>query len=278
MPRLFYGHVMVGQMRLTYYRTGGEKPPVILLHGFSDNALCWNRVPLALEEEFDVILPDARGHGSSGIGPEGVGLEIQARDVETLIEALQINPPVVIGHSMGADVAARLAANRPDLVRGVVLEDPPWGDNLPLDHLDPQSSVYQQIYADLLAYKQRSIDELMALCKERHPNWDESELFQWAKAKQELRPEALSGWVEPRRPWREIVIELRCPGLLLTADPARGGLVTPAVAEEIQALWPQVQVVHFPEAGHSIHREAYRTYIQTVLRFLRRFGGSGSLV
>lgn len=273
MPRLFYGHITQGQTRLTYYRTGGEKPPVILLHGFTDNALCWNRVPLALEEEFDVILPDARGHGSSGIGSEGLGPEVQARDIEALIQSLDLDRPIVIGHSMGADVAARLAANRPDLVRGLVLEDPPWGDNLPLDTLDPTSPLYAQLQADLLANKHRSIDELMALCKERHPTWDESEYFQWAKAKQEFRPEALNGWMEPRRPWREVVRGLRCPGLLLTADPARGGLVTPEVAEEVKALWPQVQVMHFPDAGHSIHREAYRTYIQTVLRFLRRLAG-----
>ncbi|WP_299023993.1 alpha/beta hydrolase [uncultured Thermanaerothrix sp.] len=273
MPRLFYGHITIGQMRLTYYRTGGEKPPVILLHGFSDNALCWNRVPLALEEEFDVILPDARGHGSSGIGPEGVGLEVQARDVEVLIETLALKPPVVIGHSMGADVAARLAANRPDLVRGLVLEDPPWGDHLLLNRLDPQSPQYAQIWDDLLINKQRTLDDLIALCRTRHPTWDESEYFQWAKAKRELRPEALSGWVEPRRPWREVVCSLRCPGLLLTADPAHGGLITPQVAQEIKALWPQVQVVPFPEVGHSIHREAYRPYIQTVLRFLRKVSG-----
>jgi len=270
MPRLFYGHITIGQMRLTYYRTGGEKPPVILLHGFSDNALCWNRVPLALEEEFDVILPDARGHGSSGIGPEGVGPEVQARDVETLIQTLDLNPPVVIGHSMGADVAARLAANRPDLVHGLVLEDPPWGDHLPLNHLDPQSPQYAQIRDDLLANRERSIDDLMALCQARHPTWDESERFQWAKAKHELRPEALNGWMEPRRPWREVVRALQCPGLLLTAAPERGGLITPEVAKEVATLWPHVQVVHFAEAGHSIHREAYRPYIQTVLRFLRK--------
>ncbi|MFZ6021307.1 MAG: alpha/beta fold hydrolase, partial [Chloroflexota bacterium] len=60
MPQLFYGHILSEGVRIQYYRTGGQKPPIILLHGLSDNALCWNRLPLVLEVEFDVIMLDAR--------------------------------------------------------------------------------------------------------------------------------------------------------------------------------------------------------------------------
>ena len=273
MPRLFYGHITRGETRLTYYRTGGEKPPIVMLHGFTDNALCWNRVPLALEEEFDVVLMDARGHGSSSSPPHGFGLEEQARDVEALIETLGLLNPILIGHSMGADVAARVAANRPDLVRALVLEDPPWRDDLPHNNPNLVSEWVTQQRAEISANRERSLEDLMRLCRERHPTWDESEAFQWAKAKREVRPEAATTWAEPHRPWREVAAALRCPGLLLTADPTRGGLVTAEVVEEIRRLWPQVWPEHFPEAGHSIHREAYRRYIQVVLRFVRKMSG-----
>ena len=75
MAKLFYGHVPVDGVRINYYRTGGEKPPIILLHGFSDNALSWNQVPVFLEADFDVVLIDARGHGSSGLAEDGASPE-----------------------------------------------------------------------------------------------------------------------------------------------------------------------------------------------------------
>ena len=113
MPKLYYGHVAVDNVRINYYRTGGEKPPIIMLHGFSDNALCWNRVPIYLETEYDVILPDARGHGSSGLAEDGSSPETQAIDVLRLIERLSIKQPILIGPSMSAHVAALAAAQAP---------------------------------------------------------------------------------------------------------------------------------------------------------------------
>lgn len=69
MAKLFYGHVRVQDVKIHYYRTGEEKPAVVLLHGFGDSALSWSRLALRLEPDYDVIMIDARGHGLSD-GPE----------------------------------------------------------------------------------------------------------------------------------------------------------------------------------------------------------------
>ena len=54
--------LLVNGVRLHYYRTGhGDKPPLVLVHGFSDNGLCWTPVARDLEAEYDVIMPDMRG-------------------------------------------------------------------------------------------------------------------------------------------------------------------------------------------------------------------------
>ena len=46
---------------LHYVRTGtGDKPPLVLVHGFSDNGLCWLQTALDLEDEYDIVMPDAR--------------------------------------------------------------------------------------------------------------------------------------------------------------------------------------------------------------------------
>jgi pimeloyl-ACP methyl ester carboxylesterase len=51
--------------RIHYTRTGGQKPPVLLLHGVQVNGLTWLGTAKALEATYDVVMPDFRGHGLS---------------------------------------------------------------------------------------------------------------------------------------------------------------------------------------------------------------------
>ena len=97
-------------MRLHYYRTGhGDKPPLVLVHGFSDNGLCWSRTAHDLEAEYDVVMPDMRGHGLSARMRPGDDVDMAA-DLAGLIRGLGLTRPIVGGHSMGAMVTSRLGA------------------------------------------------------------------------------------------------------------------------------------------------------------------------
>src|SRR5215470_11601170 len=84
-----------------YLRTGGAKPSLVLLHGLSGSGACWTPLARALEDEFDVVMPDARGHGQSSAPLHGYRYEDHARDVVGLIHALRLSAPVLLGHSMG---------------------------------------------------------------------------------------------------------------------------------------------------------------------------------
>lgn len=271
MPQLFYGHILSDGVRIQYYRTGGQKPPLILLHGLSDNALCWNRLPLVLEVEFDVIMPDARGHGSSGLDERGASPAIQARDVCALIESLQLHRPILIGHSMGAVTAALTAAQLPKVVRGVVLEDPAWQESRGTDGAQREKKLadWRAWLSDL---KQKSLDEMIAEGKHLNPLWDESEFFQWAKAKQQVRMEALDWIVQPQPDWREIVRQIACSGLMITGEPALGAVLTPAVIQQIQKLWPKSKTVRIAGSGHNVHREAYMNFLRETAAFIKRLG------
>lgn len=67
------GTCQTNQINMHYTRTGGNKPPLILLHGLMSSGVCWTPVAQVLEEEYDVIMPGARGHGKSSM-PVGHGL------------------------------------------------------------------------------------------------------------------------------------------------------------------------------------------------------------
>lgn len=117
--------IKVNGIKLHYYRTGGDKPVVVINHGAGDDGLCWTRVTRELETDYDVILPDARGHGKSASGKGDYSTAQRVADLAGLITALKLDRPVVGGHSMGADSTLHLAAQFPGLTRAIFLEDPP---------------------------------------------------------------------------------------------------------------------------------------------------------
>jgi N-formylmaleamate deformylase len=266
MAKLFYGSVVSDGVRIHYYRTGEEKPPLVLLHGITDNGLCWNRTALMLEPDFDIVMVDARGHGLSDAPETGYDYGQQARDVKNVIEQLQLRSPVVMGHSMGANTAALLAAQFPGLVKSIILEDPPWQEQ---DQSDESRAGWgDQLRANIASYREKSEEELMALCLKFHPSWDASEILMWARSKKQVRPEVARISEIPQLRWRDFVPQIRCPVLLLTGDAERGGIVSPQVAEQVARAVKKCYVVHVPGAGHNIRRDQFDPFFDAVSRYL----------
>ena len=103
--------------RLRWFE-GGSGPSVALLHGFGGAASNWTLVAPPLAESCHVLVPELPGHGGSTALPAPVEtLDPYADRVVSLLDG----PTVLVGHSLGAVVALRLATRHPDLVRGLVL-------------------------------------------------------------------------------------------------------------------------------------------------------------
>jgi acyl transferase domain-containing protein/fermentation-respiration switch protein FrsA (DUF1100 family) len=101
-----------------------DGPPVFILHGALDHGAAWNEVAISLAGRgFRVYAPDHRGHGlSQHAGPEGsYSLMDFLADADTLLRQVTSTPVTLVGHSMGASLAAMLAAARPELVSRLVL-------------------------------------------------------------------------------------------------------------------------------------------------------------
>jgi N-formylmaleamate deformylase len=266
MPKLYYGSVLSDGVRIHYYRTGEEKPPVVLLHGITDNGLCWNRTALMLEPDFDVVMVDARGHGLSDAPDSDYDYYQQAADTAEVIEQLGLQQPVVMGHSMGAQTAAILAGKFPLLVKSLVLEDPPWEDNQ--QDPDARQKWAAQVRANVMSFRERSEAELVEFGKNIHPTWDAGDIQMWARAKKQVRPEIAHIADQPRPDWREFVGDIRCPLLLFTADQDKGGLVSPGAAAHVARLVRKCYVVHVPDAGHNIRRDQFDPFFDAVSTFL----------
>src|SRR5579863_8503947 len=114
------------RIHIQYLRTGGCKPALVLLHGLTGSGACWIPLARALEDESDVVMPDARGHGNSSTPLNGYRYEDHSSDVVGLIHGLGLVAPVLLGHSMGGMTAAVIASQMPTAIRAVILADPPF--------------------------------------------------------------------------------------------------------------------------------------------------------
>jgi pimeloyl-ACP methyl ester carboxylesterase len=98
-------------------------PTVLALHGITSTGRAWDAVARELGDRARVLAPDQRGRGDAGDLPGPYGVARHAQDAVELLDREGVERAVVAGHSMGAYVAARMAADHPDRVEAVVLVD-----------------------------------------------------------------------------------------------------------------------------------------------------------
>ncbi len=264
------GSVQTNGINLHYWRTGGTKPPVVLAHGITDNGLCWSRLARALEGEFDLIMVDARGHGLSDKPAHGYAPADHAADLAGLIEALGLQKPGAIGHSMGGGAVGLLAMAYPDHVGAVVLEDPAWGyREAQTDTEESRQQAQDEWKNTILTRQQKTIDQVRAQGHIDNPQWAEEDFEPWGIAKFQVVPQVAEFVTADRMTWRQDLDKLTAPLLLVYPADGRGGIITPAMAAEVMALNPRVQSVQIPNAGHNIRRDNFAGYLAPVQGFLR---------
>ena len=258
-------------VRLHYYRTGhGDKPPLVLVHGFSDSGLCWSRTAHDLEGEYDVVMPDMRGHGLSARMRPGDRVDMAA-DLAGLIRGLGLERPIVGGHSMGAMVTFEVGSRFPDLARALVLEDPPWW----LGRHDPPGGSHEAApsnWAKGLAGQ--TLDELLVRYREEQPDWPEETVRLMAESKKQLDPEIVDTLFDKLdqagSDWLTRIAAVTQPVLLLTANPELGAIVTPEVAAKVRELKPEWTIVNVPDVGHLIRYDNYPVFMAALRQFLKQ--------
>jgi N-formylmaleamate deformylase len=102
----------------------GHGPTVLALPGITTPAIAFDFVSRWLTPNFRVVTPDIRGRGLSDVGTSWT-LEDYALDVEEIIEQMNLDDVILLGHSMGARIAALVAARRRHSYLGTVVVDPP---------------------------------------------------------------------------------------------------------------------------------------------------------
>lgn len=258
----------------TYYERHGEGPPIVCAPGGGWDHRSWYPQVAGLEDEYEFILYDPRGHGETGYaGRDEIDVELLASDLASLVAELGLDQPAVMGCSLGGLIAHTYAAEWSNVGALITLEAPVGMTDVPLPMRIMQR--LQVTGSRLLGvgriYKlQRRVGSLFG---DDDP-WADQSLPGLDVTKGEYVEDAASR-VSPEVMMRSGAIleheasgleSISVPSLVLTGEDPDEFFVD--AAEELTDRIPDARRASIPDGGHGAHMDNPEAYNETVREFL----------
>jgi esterase len=257
---------------------GSQRPRVLLIHGLGDGSFAWHACVSLIPADISGVCIDLRGHGESPWDPlQRYGTEDLAADVILLLNTLDLRDLTLIGHSLGAEVATRVAATRPDRIRALALVE--GGPEL---NQDAARLMRQQMLSMPRRYD--SVAQLEELLSLRYPLVEPTTLRLFAT--QALRPACSAGPLRLKQDpaflrglqtmsaahyWK-LLETLRCSILLVRGR--LSSMLSHANAAELPRRLPNCRLVEVPDAGHAAPLENPRGLCTTLTSWLKELSAA----
>ena len=263
----------INGVRIFWELTGDSGEPLVLIHGSFVDHHNWGAVVPSLARSFRVLAYDRRGYSQSERSRSPASARDHVADVAALIEALGLGPSHVVGHSLGGLIALRLADERPDLCRSLVINEPPLLSVLAGDQ-DYQADV------EAMGAKVASVLQLLEAGNIEDGVRQFVETVVFGPGAWDMIPAEVRQMVLFNAP--SFVDEMRDPEFL-TIDRARlhsiarpvlltCGQESPrvfrSIIEELSQALPEAQVITFPGVVHEPEDQQPAEYVAAVTRFL----------
>jgi N-formylmaleamate deformylase len=245
--------------------TKGEKTgiPVIFLPGITSYSLSFVEILKRMPEEFYSLSMDIRGRGKSSWPKQGYCIHDYTEDLLNVVNALIANPipPFLVGHSMGARIAAAFASTYSSLVSGIVLIDPPITG-------PGQRQIYPNSLAMFLEQKAAIDEGNMEKFRSFFPTFTENQVNQRAEEYRNVSQAAIIGSYEAfiREPFQTNVKIATCPMLLLAAE--HGDTIREDELGVLKAINPLLKAERVPGVGHMIYKDAPDKTAEYILSFI----------
>ena len=243
---------------------GGVGPDALLLHGLSGHAGEWTETAHWLTARRRVLGSDARGHGRSDRIPTDVSRDAHVKDAVFLIERLASGPVVLIGQSLGGHTAILVAAQRPDLVEGLIVADasPVERNEATVAELGAALARWQvpfpsrEAAIDFFGGPSLTADAWTDGLEEGAGGWRPR--FDVDVMVETLRLAVLRSYWEE---WEQI----QCPTLVVRAG---NGVIPVTEADAMRDRLPQADVIEISGAKHDLHLDRPAEWRMAVCRFL----------
>jgi len=256
-------------LRIHYLDWGGEdRQPLLLLHGISRVAHNFDHVAGHFTPHYRLIAPDLRGHGDSDWHPGGEYLvEDYVRDVEALIDELNLTNLVIWGQSTGGRVAQVIAGKRQERVAAVIVED--VGPERPREVADRRA---KRMGDEENGWE--TPEQVVASLRPRYPLTSDELLSHFVRHGTRQRADGRHVWKVDRNITKGFiptdiwphVREIQAPIIYILGNESR--IVPLETQEELRLALPQVEIVSMPGLGHYPSDEKPEDFLAIVDRFL----------
>lgn len=276
-------YVTLNGLSFHYREYAGPGRPFVLLHGLASNSRWWLLVAPLLAQRFRVLALDQRGHGESDKPDSGYDFTTIAADLAAFIDALELERPIIVGHSWGSEVALQYAASYPERPAGVVLTEGGYLDISARPGMTWERAEQQMAPPDLTRVKPQDLierakrwelgsvwsDEVeaalmgnFALAEDGtlRPHFERANHMQVVRAYWEQRPS-------------ELCSSVRCPVLVIAAEREGGegtqewmALKREAI-ERIQTRLDECDVLWFPNSIHDLPLQRPQELAQAIEAF-----------
>jgi pimeloyl-ACP methyl ester carboxylesterase len=268
---------------LNYAEGPQSGPPLVLLHGVLRQWSDFASVVPALAARWKLYGIDFRGHGKSSRTANQYLVVDYLRDVASFLNYQLREPAVIYGHSLGAMVALRVAAEMREHVRAIILEDPPFQTMGTRIRETPYYSQFlgvrnlmgRETGVGLFARELAEIPITIPGKDQpvRFGDLRDAAALRWnATCLKVADPEVIEPIIQGR--WLEgydvdrTIQRVRCPTLVLQADQAAGGML---MDDDVKFMVQSIRdcaLIRFPGVGHSIRWSAYDPWQRAVVSFL----------
>lgn len=267
------GHLVdIGGVEV-YYKDEGSGPAVLMVHGSVSSLRTYDGVAARLRKHYRVIRYDVPGQGLSGAVSDAAARQLKPADVaERLLAKLGITSVTAVGVSSGGTLCVYLAAQRPDLVKRLILSNTP-ADPVDTSHLqqpkdfedaqrEARDTHFQsQHFWDLfLAYFAGRADRMTPGIREQY--------YDFNRRIPEANALSLVAKVADHEKAVEAMHQVSAPTLLVWG--ARDPLLTPAAAETLAGYLTQAQVskLLLPDVGHYPPLEVPERFADIVAAYI----------
>ncbi len=284
------GYVYANGIRIHYYHAlpAQGKPVMVMVHGVTDNGLCWTTLTEKLQGSYDIYMLDARGHGLSDPFTAADNGETLVKDVVAFVQAMKWEKPILMGHSMGAATVMRVGAEYPGLPKAVIMLDPMLGrfpggspsrdsvrNKPPASTQARPSTAPDRLSVNmfgspetLVAQNNYRFEDLVATGRRQSPKWDSVDVYYWALSKKQYHgPYTNEAWQAMSGTMRTetALAKIQAPAIILKAD------ASPEVRktnEETARVMQKGKLVHIDGAGHNLHHDQLARTTEVLKEFL----------
>ena len=251
----------------------------VFVHGLMGYGQNWRKIISGLEATERCLSFDQRGHGRSIKPATGYAPEDYAFDLHQILEELDWNEIILVGHSMGGRNVLNYASRFPQRIQKLVIEDiGPEGKPSALEYYQnllgvvptPFASREQAkaFFADVFPHKVQTKESIQVLAQYFYSNLEEKEDggLDWRFSKDGILDSVRTGRGGDR--WDEVQ-SLTLPTLLVRGE--KSGELSPEVYQKMLDANSMIKGVVIPGAGHWVHSERPEAFLQTLKDFVGGF-------